>query len=222
VTDAIRTGYRTAITAIAPAVLAAGFLYHPFIPNLTDASAVAAAANQDTFRWGLSHLMVGVGSGFIALAFLAIRSWLRDAGEERWSAAALPFVVMGSVLFAILPGMEFAVLAAVETGAEVAAAQAAVDPWFVPVLLTGSAIFALGILGFAMGIVRGGILSPRLRPVVVGALVVMAVVRFVPLGLVLFYVGSAATILALWPLAYDMWRHSAQRPAEQARTLQAG
>lgn len=217
-TEATRTRYRAAITAIAPVMLAAGFLYHPFIPNLTDTAAVAAAATQDTFRWGLSHLMVGVGSGFIALAFLAIRGRLRDAGEKRWSAAALPFVVMGSTLFAILPGMEFTVLAAVETRAEVAAAQAAVDPWFLPVLLTGSAIFALGILGFALGIARSGILSPRLSTLVFGALVVMAVVRFVPLGLVLFYVGSAATILALWPLAYEMWRRSAERPGEQART----
>ena len=47
----------------------------------------------------------------MALAFLAIRSRLRVAGEERWSAAALPFVIMGSVLLAIFPGMEFAVLA---------------------------------------------------------------------------------------------------------------
>lgn len=105
-TETTRTRYRAAITAIAPVMLAAGFLYHPFIPNLADTAAVAAAATQDTFRWGLSHLMVGVGSGFIALAFLAIRSRLRDAGEERWSAAALPFVVMGSTLFAILPGMQ--------------------------------------------------------------------------------------------------------------------
>lgn len=218
-TDTMRAGFRPAVTLIAPAVLAAGFLYHPFIPNLTDAAAVAAAANQDTFRWGLSHLMVGVGSGFIALAFLAIRSRLREAREERWSAAALPFVVMGSTLFAILPGMEFAVLAAVETGADITAAQAAVDLWFLPVLLTGSAIFALGILGFAMGIARCGILSPRLTTLVFGALVVTAVVRFVPLGPVLFYVGSAATILALWPLAYEMWRRSAERPAEQPRTV---
>lgn len=217
--DTIRAGFRPAVTLIAPAVLAAGLLYHPFIPNLTDAASVAAAAKQDTFRWGLAHLMVGIGSAFIALAFLAIRSWLRDAGEERWSAAALPFVVMGSTLFAILPGMEFAVLAAVEMGADVTAAQAAVDPWFRPVLLTGSAIFALGILGFAIGIVRSGILSPRLGTFVFGALVVMAVVRFVPLGPVLFYVGSAATILALWPLAYEMWRRSAERTAEQARIV---
>lgn len=220
--ETTKIGYRAAITAIAPAVLAAGFIYHPFIPNLADAAAVAEAANQDTFRWGLSHLMVGVGSGFVALAFLAIRSWLREAGEELWSAAALPFVVMGSTLFAILPGMEFAVLAAVETGAEIAAAQAAIDPWFLPILLTGSAIFALGILGFAMGIVRRGILSQRLSTLVVGALIVMAITRFVPVGLVLFYVGGAAGFLALWPLAYEMWRQSAERPPAQVRSMHAG
>jgi hypothetical protein len=217
-TEVTRIRYQATITAIAPVILAAGFLYHPFIPNLGDAAAVAAAANQDTFRWGLAHLLVGVGSGFIALAFLAVRSWLRETGEERWSAAALPFVVMGSTLFAILPGMEFAVLAAVETGADVAAAQAAIDPWFLPVLLTGSAIFALGILGFVMGIARSGILGRRPRALVCGALIAMAAVRFVPLGTVLFYVGSVTTIVALWPLAYEMWRQSGERPVEQVST----
>ena len=87
--EAKRTRYRAAITAIAPVMLAAGFLYHPFIPN-PDPAAVAAAASQDTFRWGLSHLMVGVGSGFIALAFLAVRSWLRDAGAPTAMAIQLP------------------------------------------------------------------------------------------------------------------------------------
>jgi hypothetical protein len=115
--------------------------------------------------------------------------------------------------------MEFAALAAVETRADVAAAQAAIDPWFLPVLLTGSGIFAVGMLGFVLGIVRSGILGKRLRALVLGALVVMAAVRFVPLGAVLFYVGSAAASLALWPLAYEMWRQSGERRAEQASTV---
>lgn len=205
--DASRAGFRNAIVAIAPAVMMAGFLYHPFIANLPDAHAVAAAAGHDTSRWAVSHLMIGIGSGLIALAFLSVRAWLRDAGEERWSPVAVPFVVMGATLYAILPGMEFTIIAAVHTGADAAAAQAAIDPWFLPLLLSAAALFALGVVGFAIAIVRSNVLTPRIAVVVAGAMIVMGIARFVPLGLVQFYVNGIAGIVALWPLAYTM--HSA-------------
>lgn len=202
--DASQIGYRNAIVAIAPAVMMAAFLYHPFIANLPDAHAVAAAAGHDTSRWAVSHLMIGIGSGLIAIAFLAIRAWLRDAGEERWSPLAVPFVVMGATLYAILPGMEFTIIAAVHTGADAAAAQAAIDPWFLPLLLSAAALFAIGTAGFALAIVRSDVLTPRLAVIVASALIVMGIARFVPLGLVQFYVNGIAGLVALWPLAYTM------------------
>src|SRR3990170_1183946 len=168
----MRARFRAAIVAIAPAALLAAFVYHPYIADLTDKAAVAAALASDTTRWGLSHLAVGVGSGLLVLSFLAIRSYLREAGEERWSILALPFIVMGSTLFAFLPAMEIGLMAAAETGADVQAVLIALFPWFIPILLTGAAIFALGVLGFAMGIVRSEVLSQRLTWLVVGALVV--------------------------------------------------
>jgi hypothetical protein len=202
-------------------VLLFAFVYHPYIANLTDKAAVAAALGSDTMRWGFSHLAVGLGSGLVVLAFLAIRSYLREAGEERWSVLALPFIVMGSMLFAFLPAMEIAMLAAAEEGADLQAVLTALDSWFSPILLTAAVIFALGVLGFAMGIVRSGVLSPQLTWLVVGALVVMAVARFVPLGAAL-YVGGLAGIVALWPLAYEMWKHpEAARAAGQPRPMPA-
>src|SRR5215207_92370 len=141
---------RAATVAIAPAVLLAALVYHPYIANLTDKASVAAALASDTTRWGLSHLAVGVGSGLAVLAFLAVRSYLREAGEERWSVLGLPFIVLGSTLFAFLPAMEIAMLAAAETGADVQAVLTALDSWFFPILLTAAVIFALGVLGFAM------------------------------------------------------------------------
>ena len=216
-----RARFRAAIVAIAPAVLLSALVYHPYIANLTDKAAVAAALASDTTRWGLSHLAVGVGSGLAVLAFLAVRSYLREAGEERWSVLALPFIVMGSTLFAFLPAMEIAMLAAAETGADLQAVQTALDSWFFPILLTAAGIFALGVLGVAMGVVRSEVLSPRLSWLVVGALVVMAAARFVPLGAAL-YVGGAAAIVALWPLAYEMWRHpEAARTAGQPQAMPA-
>ena len=208
-----RARLRAAIVAIAPAVLLGGFVYHPYISPPTDPAAIATAAASDTTRWGLAHLAISVGYGLVVLAFLAIRSYLSEAGEERWSILALPFVVMGSTLFVVLTGMEIGLMAAAETGADAQAVQSALFPWFLPILLIGALSFALGVLGFAMGIVRSRVLAPRLTWLVVGALVVMAIARFVPLSAAP-YVIAAAGIAALWPLAYEMWKHrEAARPA---------
>src|SRR5215203_4469095 len=146
-----RARFRAAIVAIAPAVVLVGFFYHPYISPPTDPAAIAAAAASDTTRWGFSHLGVAVGYGLVVVAFLAIRSYLSEAGEERWSILALPFIVMGSTLFVVLTGMEIGQMAAAQTGADVQAVQRALLPWFIPILLTGALSFALGVLGFAMG-----------------------------------------------------------------------
>jgi hypothetical protein len=217
-----RARFGAFIVALAPAVMLAGLFAHPYIATLPDEAAVAAAVTADTTRWGLAHLTVGVASGLVVLAFLAIRSYLRDAGEERWSILALPFIVIGGTLFALLPGMEFAPLAAAEAGADVQAVQAALAPWFLPILVTGAATFAVGVFAFARGIADSRVLSRRLSRLVVGALVVLAVARFVPVGAVQFYVQGAAGIVALWPLAYEMWKHpEAARPARQPRPVPA-
>jgi hypothetical protein len=99
--------------------------------------------------------------------------------------------------------------------------KTAIDSWFRPTFLTGSILFALGVLGFARAIAHSGLLSPRLTWLVVGALVVMAIGRVVPLGVVQFYVGPAAGIVALWPLAYQMWQHPVPRVAGQQRPMPA-
>src|SRR5829696_1843939 len=150
--------FRAAIVAIAPAVLLFAFVYHPYIANLTDKAAVAAALASDTTRWGFSHLAIGLASGLVVLAFLAIRSYLREAGEERWSVLALPFIVMGSMLFAFPPAMEIAMLAAAEEGADLQAVLTALDSWFFPILLTAAVTFAIGVFAFAKGIVDSRIL----------------------------------------------------------------
>ncbi|HEY3475654.1 MAG TPA: hypothetical protein VGK56_13665 [Anaerolineales bacterium] len=216
-----RAQLRAAIVAIAPVVMLAGFLYHPFIAVLPDSAAVAAAVTADESRWALSHLLVGVGSGILLLAFLAIRSYLREAGEERWSTIAIPLVVLGSTLFTLLPAMEIGLLGGAQAGANVEAAQDALQPWFLPTLLSGSFLFALGVLGFAWAIFRSGILKPGMTLLVGTALVVMGIARFVPLGVFQFYVGGLAGIVALWPLAYVMWQQRAARWVKPSPPIQA-
>jgi hypothetical protein len=206
--------FRVAILLVAPAVALLGHAYHPWIGNPGDPGfleRLAAAVAADPTRWAISHLSVAVGAGLLILAFLAVRGYLREAGEQRWSALGLPFIVMGSVLYALLPAMEFAPVGAHGAGADIAAVQAAVMPWFRPIMMTAAALFALGALGFATGIARSGILSPGLTWLVVAALGVLAATRFFPVGAAQLYVGPAAALVALWPLAYVMWRRPRPR-----------
>ena len=201
--------FRTVILVIAPAVMLVGSGYHPWIGNPGAPEffqRLAAAVTAETTRWWVAHLLVAVGSGLLAIAFVAVRSYLRDAGEERWSVMGLPFIVMGSTLYALLPAMEFAPVGALRAGADVAAIQAAQMPWFVPILLTSALLFALGVLGFVIGIVRSDVLGAWLIWIVPAALVVMAASRFFPVGAAQLYTGPVAGLVALWSLAYTTWK----------------
>lgn len=217
-TSTTRTRYGAVGVALAPSVMLFVFIAHPFIARIPDAAAVADAVEADTTWWGIVHLLTAVGSALVALAFLAIRAFLRDAGEERFSAWALPFVIAGSALYGLLPGLEFAPMAAARTGGDAAAAQAALQPWFIAILATSVLLFAIGVLGFAQGIAASRILGRPLTRLVVTGLVVLAAARFVPLGAVQFYVQGLAGIIALWPLAFQMWR---QPQLTHARTASA-
>lgn len=200
-------------------MILAGLLAHPYIATLPGEAAVAEAAAADTTYWGLVHLTATVASGLLVLAFLAIRSYLREAGKERWSILTLPFIVMGGTLFAVLPGTEFAPLAA-KADADAETAQTALAPWFISIMVMGAITFAVGVFAFAKGIANNRDLSRRLIWVVVGALVVLAISRVVPVGAAQFYVQGAAGVVALWPLAYEMWKHpEAARAAGQPQPI---
>jgi hypothetical protein len=198
-------------------VLLVAFVWHPHLHGrLPNAPAIADAVAEDPTRWGLAHLAAGVASGAVVLAFIAVRGFLRERCDDRWSARGLPFIVIGSMLYSMLPGMEFAPLAAVAAGGDPEAAQRALQPWFVAVLAIGAATFAVGVLGVAKGIAGHRILSPGVTRLVVVALVVFAASRFVPLFIVQGYVQAAAGAVALWPLAGLMWSPS-RAPVATAR-----
>lgn len=211
--DHAKGNSRAAILIIAPAVMLVGFFYHPHIGSPRDVDfliRLAGAVVADPLRWAVSHLMLAVGSGLIVLAFLALRGRLREEGEERWSRPAVPFIVMGSVLYALLPAMEFAPLAVARTGADtetIAATQGALFTWMLPVLMTGALLFLIGAVGFAVAIVRGAILRAPLAGLVVVSLVAMAVARFVPLAALQLHVQGVLGVIALWPLAYAMLKY---------------
>lgn len=194
------------VTGVGPVLLLAAFLWHPPIPGrLPDDAAVAEAAAADLTRWGLAHFAAVLASAAIAVAFVAVREYLRVHGDRRPSALGLGAVVVGSVLYAVLPGLEFVHIAAHETGADMEAAQAALREWFLIFLVGGSLVFLLGCAAFAVAVMRTRPLGGKLDGVVAGALIVFALARLAPIGAVHFYVQSAAALLALLPLAVGMW-----------------
>ena len=208
--------FRAASVALAPLVLMGSFLAHPYIGlGPPDPATVAQAVAADTTRWGLAHIAVGVSCALVAIAFAAIRSYLEEASVKRPGPHAVPFIIFGSTLYAMLPGFEFAPLAAAQTGGNVQAAQAALLPWFLPILMLSAIAFMLGILGFAPAVSQSKALSPRLTMLVVGALVVMAAARFVTFSAVQLYVHGLASLVALWPLAHAMWMAAERPPAVQ-------
>lgn len=199
-TDAVRA--RATIVAIAPVVLAIGFLLHPPIgAGPPDHRAVAEAATDHTIRWGVAHLMLAASSALLILAFLSIRVWLRDASRDSWSAWGIPFIVVGSTLYALLPAMEMAPLFAARADVDVEAVADALVPWFVPIHVLGGLAYGVGLVAFAMGLAHSGLLTRRVTRLVVGGLALSAAARFVPLTAIHFYVQSAASIAAFWPLA---------------------
>ena len=210
---------RATILAVAPLILLAAFVYHPHIVFLPSPEAAAHAAQMDPQRWAIAHLGVGLGAVLMSLAYVALRGYLRDMGENRWSALALPFLVFGSALYVFLPGLEFTTLAAVVTGGNVVAAQESIDVWFVPVLLLSALSNAVGIGFLVRGVNR--VLDIKAKPIVLTALVVMAISRCVPIGPVHFYVQGLAGVAALWPIAWEISRRTTARPVAHSRPMPA-
>jgi hypothetical protein len=203
--------FRAAIIFIAPLALLAAFIFHPHVGNPIDDDFLVkfdAAVTADPTRWAVVHYISAVAIGLLTLAFIALRGYLYERGENSWSRTGLPLVVMGNVFYAMLPAFEFAPYAAVKTGFEAGTIQEALMPWFFSTVLTSALLFTLGVIGFAVGIVRSNIFDTGLRWIVPVALIVMGVSRFVPLNFVQFYVQSLAGIVSLIPLGYLIWKYS--------------
>jgi hypothetical protein len=206
-----------AIVALTPAALAAALLSHPHIAGrLPNHGAVAEAVVTDPGRWAMAHLAAGIAAGLVAVAFVFVARYLHEAGENRWSHFGLPWIVLGSVLYGLLPGLEFAPWAAATTAGDVVAAQTAIGAWFFPVFLAAGACFATGAVAFAASVLQGKVLGQGATIVVAVALVGFGLSRLAPYMAVQMYVQSAAAVAVFWPVAVAMWR--GQLPATPERT----
>ena len=215
--------WRIAVLVVAPATLLLALAAHPFIEGrLPNETAIAEEVVAGTTRWGVGHLAAALASALIAVAFLAVQQYLHQAGEDRLSGLGMPLVIVGSTLYAVMPGMEFAVLAAADTGAttaEIAEVQDAIGSWFMPVLVTSSLTFGLGAISFVGAIRASKIASTGITHVVSVALIVMALSRIVPLSATQFYIHGLAAVVAMWPLAYIMRTNRKRYSASSASTV---
>lgn len=98
------------------------------------------------------------------------------------------------------PRHEFAAVAAHETGADLAQTQAALESWFVPILIVGAVTFAFGTV-LAVAVARAASFARLPTVIVASALVVFRLSRVVPVGVVQFHVQSMTALVALRPLA---------------------
>lgn len=206
------------VAAAGPVTLLMGLLWHPFIRDLRDKADVVRHMQADTTTWFGSHLVVALGSAILLLSFLAVRAHVRTSvGREPWTARAIPLLTVGSFLFVMLPAMEIGLLAVEAVGGDLVATHVALNTWWVPILMAGSATFGVGSVLFAVGIQRARILPSPLAWVVVASLVVSALSRFVPMTLGLL-VGNVALVVAMLPLAATMWNAGS---AERGRPIAA-
>lgn len=203
-----------AVVTGGPFVLLGALVSHPFIINKTDKQAVAQALTAGTGRWAAAHIGVGIGFGVLLLALLAVRNYLGNSGEGR-SAAAVPFLVMGTVMFTFLPAMETAMAGAVRAGMDPIAFYTELNTWLLPITVGASLAFSVGAIILARSVFRSQVLGPRITRVAAIALVIMAVVRFAPSSAA-HYVSTVAAIVALVPFGLHMWADATAAESRRA------
>jgi hypothetical protein len=197
--ERVQQQLRAIAVAAGPAVLLAGFVYHPYVADLTDGSELAAAAAADPARWSAAHLVIGVGVALSLLLFFAVRTHLRGMGENRWSFLSVPLAAVGLTAFAMIVGMEgLGGRAAAEAGTEEAFYDKAL-PQALPLQLVASGFTALATLALALAVAASGLITGPMKGIVVAGFAVVAASMFVPMGWGPF-VGGVALIVAAWPV----------------------
>ena len=198
-----RTWAGAAVLFIAPAVLLAGILAHPFVRDYTDTSVVAEAVSVAPGQWAVSHLTLAIGLGLVSLAVLAIRHEFRSAGEQRWSAIGVPLLIVGATLLGAIVGTEITLSAVIDTGGDVLAVREATETSTLPLFLAGVLLFGLGWLSFAMAFYRARILPSAPNRLATVALVAVPIAIFVPQTSGTYAYGLAILMVS-WLVGYRM------------------
>jgi hypothetical protein len=193
---------------IAPAVFLAGALAHPFVSDYTHTSVVADAVSDAPGQWAVAHLILAIGLGLMPLAVLVIRDQFRSAGEQRWSAAGVPLLIVGVTLLGAYAGTEITLAAVVNSGGNVLAVRVADATLTAPLFLGGVLLLGLGWLSFAKAFHRARILPNVLNWWAIVALVAVPIASFIPQTSGTYTYGIAI-LMVCWIVGYRM---IAERP----------
>jgi len=135
---------RAAVLSIAPLVLLAGILAHPFVDTYFETSVVAAAVSRAPDRWAVAHLIIPIGMTLLLLAVVVISGEFRRAGEYRWSVIAVPLLFIGGAVWGAVAALEITYAAVARSGGDVLALMETNATWTTPHVEHSIAITANG------------------------------------------------------------------------------
>lgn len=207
-----RTRAGAAVLFVAPVVLLAGLVAHPFVSSYLDPGTIARAVTGAPDRWAWSHLLITVGLALILVGVIVIRHRCREKGEQRWSLAATPLLLAGGTLLSAVAGSDITLAAVATSGQDVLAVLAAGETAVAPLYLGGAVMFATGWLLLAVALHRPPILPPLSRWVTTTALAVVAIALFVPQTSATYAYG-AALVVANWLIGYRILAAEPSTPA---------
>jgi len=214
-----------AVAVVAPFIPLLGFIYLvgdvPEDPY--DFEAVWAIYAADPERQWWARLLAAIWLGLSVVQIVAIRSYLRAAGDKLWSFFAVPLITMAYSLLIFMYADEAGMLVAVEAGASVEAVwNTRWNSGFgVNLFLVMLPFLSLGMVCFLVGLWRSHVLSRAMTWVVIFSAVARVGVGRVPLDWWVFQYGTPLlTALIFLPIAYQMWVDSA-KPAVVGQTAAA-
>ena len=142
-----------------PALFTLGLLVAPQIKHSESVAALIAKAVDDPTGWQWRWFLAATGITFELISLIAIRSYLRSAGENLWSFLAVPLIIVGFSALMYTQAKTSALAPAIEAGAS---GQAMMEASIPPVALVYAPVLLLGTSGWVcliVGIWRSHILS---------------------------------------------------------------
>jgi len=194
---------RAAVLFIAPVVLLAGILAHPFVDTYFETSVVAAAVSGAPDRWTAAHLIIPIGMTLLLLAVVVISGEFRRAGEHRWSVIAVPLLFIGGAVWGAIAALEITYAAVAKSGGDVLALMEANAAWTTPYLLGGALLFVLGWISLAVAFYRVPILPRALNWVAIAGLVVIVIGQALP-GTRGTYALGIGPLVVSWLVGYHI------------------
>ncbi len=192
----------TAVFA-APLVVFLGFVTLPYVTDSTP-EGFASAALAEPLRWGWGNLIVTVGLLLLTLAAFSIRTYLRDAGEDRWSPFAIPMILFGHGLIAFVLGADMLARIGLADGGLALETALADTAWLAAIETVGGLLMPLGWLALAIGVATAKVMTRAEVGVVFFGWLVALVGMMTVFGWSGF-VFSIGLFVMLAPIGRDLW-----------------